>query len=96
MKLLRDNVLVKQLRKEQLGKIIVPEVVQDEWYRGKVIAVGPGAYFYGKLIKLEIKVGDVVIFPPPMGMAYPTINADGEECIILPEKLIWAVEEEIE
>lgn len=94
MRPLRDNILVKQLKKEQLGKVIVPDSVQDDWYKGRVVAVGPGVFAYGQFVPSDVKVGDTVIFPPPYGESYPVVCADGVECIILPEKLIWAVESE--
>lgn len=95
MKMLRDNLLVKELKKEQLGKVILPESVKDDWLRGKVIAVGPGNKGDdGKYIKPDVKKGDTVVFTPPSvyGGAYPVLNVGGEELLILPEKMIWAVE----
>lgn len=95
MRVLRDNVLVKKLEKSQLGNIIIPETIEDEWYRGKVIGVGKGVHaLTGELIPPDVKVGDIVIFPPPMGTSYPAISADSEECLIIPEKFIYAVETE--
>ena len=95
MKMLRDNLLVKELKKEQLGKVLLPEFVKDDWLRGEVIAVGPGNKGDdGKYIKPDVKKGDTVVFTPPSvyGGAYPVLNVDGDELIILPEKMIWAVE----
>jgi len=98
MKVLRDNLLVKELKKEQLGKVIVPDSVPDDYARGKVIKAGPGDIdTSGRRIELDVKEGDVIVFPPPMGGApggkYPHVNVDGESLIIIPERLVWAIEE---
>ena len=66
---LGDRVLIKPLSDEEIGKkspagIIIPETVDRERAdRGKIIAVGAGKRDEnGKLIPLEVKVGDTVIF----------------------------------
>ena len=41
MKPLQKNIIVKKLTHDQLGKIVLPDSVQDDWFRGKVISVGP-------------------------------------------------------
>ena len=86
MRPLHKNLLVRQLTREQLGKIVLPESVVDEWCRGKVIKVGPTVE--------DIKVEDVVVFPPPhpsMGSAYPTIGDEGY--IIISENMVLAIED---
>ena len=85
MKPLQKNILVKKLTREQLGKIVLPESVEDDWLRGKVVSVGPD-------VEGEIEVDDVVIFPPPpphLGV-YPTVGDEGY--IILSENMILALE----
>ena len=92
MRVLRDNILVKKLEKEQLGKVIIPDSVEDDWSRGEVYGVGPGVYQNGKLIAPDLKVGDIVVFPSQqMGMSLPPVGDD--ELLIIPEKMILAVEE---
>ncbi len=86
MKPLHKNLLVKQLSKEQLGKIVLPDSVEDDWLRGKVIKLGPD-------IEQGIKVGDIVIFPPApphLGGQYPTIGDEGY--IIISENMVLALE----
>lgn len=105
MKPLHKNLLIEQLTREQLGKIVLPDSVQDDWLRGRVVAVGP------EITKLPIKandprfdinnftseavikVGDVVIFPPapPHLGEYPIIGDEGY--IILSENMILAIED---
>jgi len=86
MKPTYKNIIVKQLSKDQLGKIVMPDVVQDVWLRGKVIRVGPK-------VEENINEGDIVIFPPPpphLG-AYPIIGNDGY--IIISENMVLALED---
>lgn len=96
MRVLRDNLLVKELKREQLGNVIIPNSVPDDWNRGKVIGAGPGDIdTSGNRIEMDVKVGDKIVFPPahPSMGKYPTIVVDGESLIIIPERLVWAVEE---
>ena len=87
MRPLQKNILVKQLTREQLGKIVLPDSVQDDWFRGKVISVGPA-------VEGDIKVDDVVIFPPPpphLGNEYPIVGDEGY--IIISENMVLAIED---
>ena len=86
MKPLHKNLLVEQLTREQLGKIVLPDSVEDDWLRGKVISVSPG-------VEEDINEGDIVIFPPapPHLGAYPVIGDEGY--IILSENMILAKED---
>ena len=86
MKPLQKNIIVKKLTHDQLGKIVLPDSVQDDWFRGKVISVGPN-------VEGDIKEGDVIIFPPPpphMG-DYPVIGDEGN--LIISENMALAKEE---
>ena len=86
MKPTYKNIIVKQLSKDQLGKIVMPDVVQDVWLRGKVIRVGPK-------VEEDINEGDIVIFPPlpPHLGEYPVIGNEGQ--IIISENMILAIED---
>ena len=86
MKCLHRNLLIEQLTREQLGKIVLPDSVEDDWLRGKVISVADK-------VEEDIKEGDVVIFPPPpphLG-EYPIIGDKGY--IIISENMILAKED---
>jgi len=85
MRPLHKNLLIEPLTREQLGKIVLPDSVEDDWKRGKVISVGPK-------VEEDIKEGDIVIFPPapPHLGDYPVIGDDGY--IILSENMILALE----
>ena len=86
MRILHKGLLIEKLTREQLGKIVLPDSVQDDWFRGGVISIGPD-------IEQDIKVGDIVIFPPPpphLG-EYPVIGDDGY--IIISENMVLAIED---
>ena len=85
MKPTYKNIIVEKLTKDQLGKIVMPDVVQDDWFRGRVISVGPK-------VEEDINEGDIVIFPPPPPHLgdYPVIGDDGY--IIISENMILALE----
>ena len=85
MRMLKDNILVQPLSKEQLGKVVLPDSVEDVWKRGKVIQVGPD-------VQGNIKPDDILIFPPFFyGGPYPQVGNDGY--IIVQENVIWAIED---
>ena len=101
--MLKSNLLVKKLTKEQLGKVVVPDSVEDEWVRGKVMGVGPeiSTTKYQMPPTLgsptenepQIKIGDIIIFPPltPYQNPHPIVGSDGY--IIIPETYVWAIED---
>ena len=92
MRMLKSNLLVKKLTREQLGKIVMPESVEDEWLRGEVMGVGPEVSA-SESKESQVKIGDIVIFPPltPYGNPHPAVGDDGY--IIIPETYIWAIED---
>jgi chaperonin GroES len=79
---LGDRVLVQALEGEQKTKsgIVLPESAQEKSNQAKVIAVGPGKYDDGKLIKPEVKAGDTVLFSEYAGQK---VKIDGEEYQII-------------
>lgn len=92
MKMLRNNILVEKLSKEQRGAILMPDNVKDDWQRGKVVGIGSGTTMFGNKVEMEVEVGDIIVFPPSPYGSYPTIIVDGYERIILTEDAVWAVE----
>lgn len=87
MKVLKSNLLIKPLTKEQLGKIVLPGSVQDTWFRGKIIGKG-------EEVSDLLKIGDIAIFPPGpphLGGEYPVVGNEGN--IIINEMYIWAIED---
>ena len=62
---LHDRIVVRRITAEEKtkGGIIIPDTVKEKPQEGEVIAVGPGARDEsGKLIALEVKAGDRVLF----------------------------------
>jgi len=87
---LADRVLVKPTEREEKTKsgIYLPDTAKEKPQDGEVIAVGPGKMSEdGKLIAMDIKVGDTVIYAKYGGTE---IKIDDEEMIILRESDILA------
>lgn len=88
---LSDRIVVKQLEEEEVkkGGIIIPDVAKEKPQRGEVKAVGPGKKNEdGKVIPLEVKVGNKVFFSKYGGTE---VKIDGEEYVIMREDDILAV-----
>jgi chaperonin GroES len=91
---LHDRVLVKRVEEEQKtkGGIIIPDTAKEKPTRGEIVAVGNGARDEnGKLVPLDVKQGDIVLFAKWGGTE---VKVDGEELIILKEADILAVVED--
>ena len=87
---LADRLVVKPIEKEEVtkGGIVIPDTVKEKPQEGEVLAVGPGRRAEdGKLIAMDIKVGDRVIYSKYGGTE---IKIDDEELIILRESDILA------
>jgi chaperonin GroES len=88
---LHDRVLVKRIEAEQKtkGGIIIPDSAKEKPQEGEVVAVGSGGRDEaGKLIPIDIKVGDKVLFGKWSGTE---IRLDGEELLIMKESDIMGV-----
>lgn len=93
-----DRILVLPFTEEDLrnsqGKnssygIILPDTVtKEKSAQGKVIAVGEGKLVEGKLIPVNVKVGDIVIFSK---YGYDEVDQNGEDLYILKEDNILAI-----
>ena len=91
MRPLHDRILVKRVEEEAKtkGGIIIPDSAKEKPQEAKVVAVGSGRVTdEGKLVALEVKKGDRVLFGKYSGSE---IKIDGEEHIILGEDDILAV-----
>ena len=78
---LGDKVVLKQLVEEETTKsgIILPGAAKEKPQQAEVIAVGPGGTVDGKEVKMEVKVGDKVIYSKYAG----TEVKIGEETLIV-------------
>lgn len=61
---LGDRILVEVLEAEEKtrGGIVLPQSAQEKPQQGKVVAVGSGKYIDGKLLPLDVKKGDVILY----------------------------------
>ncbi len=90
MEPLADRVVIRPTEKEEItkGGIILPDTVKEKPQDGLVVAVGPGKLADdGKRVKLEVKVGDNVIYAKYAGTE---IKVDDEELIVVRESDILA------
>ena len=88
---LQDRVIVKRLEEEEKtsGGIIIPDTAKEKPQHGKVVAVGKGKVNEdGKLIKLDVKAGDKILFGKYAGTE---VKIDGEEHLIMREDDILGV-----
>ena len=88
---LHDRVVVKRVDEDTKtkGGIIIPETAQEKPMQGKIIAVGPGGRDEsGKLIPIDVKVGDYVLFGKWSGTE---VKIDGDELLIMKESDIMGV-----
>jgi chaperonin GroES len=90
IKPLADRVLIEPIeqQEEKIGHIIIPDTAKEKPQEGKVIAVGPGRQEDGKIIPLQVKVGDRVLYGKYAGTE---IKKDGKEYLIVRESDILAV-----
>ena len=91
---LQDRLVVKRVESEAKtkGGIIIPDTAKEKPIEGKVVAVGNGKVLKdGKVRKLEVKVGDTVLFGKYSGTE---VKIDGEEHVLLREDDVLAVTEE--
>ncbi|MGB6065453.1 MAG: co-chaperone GroES [Desulfomonilaceae bacterium] len=82
---LYDRILVERVESEEItkGGIIVPDTAKEKPQQGKVISVGHGKRLEdGKLIPLEVKAGDTILFGKYSGSE---IKIEGNEYLIMKE-----------
>jgi chaperonin GroES len=90
---LHDRVAIRRAEGDlkSKGGIIIPDNAKEKPQEGDVIAVGPGSRDdSGKLIPLEVKVGDVVLFGKWSGTE---IKLDGEDLLIMKETDLMGIVE---
>lgn len=90
---LHDRVIVKRMEEERTtaSGIVIPDTATEKPDQGEVIAVGPGKRDdSGKIIALDVKVGDRVLFGKYAGQA---VKISGEEVLVMREEDILGVVE---
>jgi len=88
---LHDRVVVKRIEPEEktAGGIIIPDSAREKPQQGQVIAAGPGGRDEaGKLIPIDVKVGDKVLFGKWSGTE---VKLDGDDLLIMKESDIMGV-----
>jgi chaperonin GroES len=91
---LHDRIVVKRLTADEktAGGIIIPDTAQEKPSQGEVVAVGPGGRDEsGKLIPIDLKVGDTVLFGKWSGTE---VKIDGQDLLIMKESDIMGVIEQ--
>ena len=77
------------MKKKLKGGIIIPDTAKEKPQEGEIVAVGPGAKTEdGKMIKMDVKVGDKVLFGKWSGTE---VKIDGKEYSIMKESDIMGV-----
>jgi chaperonin GroES len=88
---LHDRVVVKRIEEDTrtAGGIIIPDTAKEKPMQGEIVAVGPGGRDEaGKLVPLEVKAGDRVLFGKWSGTE---VKIDGQELLIMKESDILGV-----
>lgn len=93
LKPLNDKIIIKQIEEEEKTKsgILLASSAKEKPSIGKVIAVGPGKKHDGKVIPMDVKVGDKVAY----SKYSPTeIKIDDEEYLVISESDVLCIVEE--
>jgi chaperonin GroES len=88
---LHDRIVIKRIEAEakSAGGIIIPDTVKEKPQQGEVIAVGPGGRDEsGKLVPIDLKAGDRVLFGKWSGTE---VKIDGEDYLIMKEGDVMGV-----
>jgi chaperonin GroES len=91
---LHDRILVRRIEAEEktAGGIIIPDTAKEKPSEGEVVAVGPGSRDEaGRLVELDVKVGDRILFGKWSGTE---IKLDGEDLLIMKESDVMGVIEQ--
>jgi chaperonin GroES len=90
---LHDRIIVERLEEETItaGGLIIPDSAKEKPQQGKVVAVGKGKKADdGKIIAMDVKVGDRVLFGKYAGTE---VKVDGKEYLMMREDDIMGVVE---
>lgn len=90
---LGDKVVLKQLEAEETtaSGIVLPGNAQEKPQQAEVIAVGPGGVFDGKEVKMQVSVGDKVIYSKYAGTE---VKLGDDEFIVVRQNDIVAIVED--
>src|SRR5271154_1880807 len=88
---LQDRVVIRRIEQDEktAGGIIIPDTAKEKPMEGEVVSVGPGARSEdGKILPLDVKVGDRVLFGKWSGTE---IKLDGEDLMIMKESDLMGI-----
>ena len=87
---LADRLIVEAIEQEETtaSGLYIPETAKEKPQQGNVLAVGPGRTEDGKNIKMDVKVGDKVLFAKYAGTE---VKMEGKKLLIMKEADILAV-----
>ena len=88
---LHDRVLVRRIEAEEktAGGIIIPDTAKEKPQEGEIVAVGSGARDeHGKLVPLDVKKGDKILFGKWSGTE---VKIDGQDLLIMKESDIMGI-----
>ncbi len=91
LKPLADRIVVRPLEAEEktAGGLFIPDTAKEKPMQGEIIAVGPGKKSDdGKLIAMEVKPGDKVLYGKYSGTE---VNVGGEDYLIMRESDLFAI-----
>ncbi len=90
VKPLGDRILVEVLEAEEVtkGGIVLPDTAKEKPQQGKIVAVGSGKYVDGKLLPLEVKKGDVVLYGKYSGTE---LKIDDRQLLMLKEEDVLGI-----
>lgn len=86
---LEDRIVIRPAQAEEttVSGLVIPDTAKEKPQQGEVLAVGPGRNEDGKIIALDIKVGDTVIYSKYGGTE---IAVDNEDLLILSARDVLA------
>ena len=90
---LHDRIVVRRIEAEEksAGGIIIPDTAKEKPQEGEIVAAGPGARDEsGKLVPLDVKAGDRILFGKWSGTE---VKIDGEDLLIMKESDVMGVAE---
>ncbi|HHU60849.1 MAG: co-chaperone GroES [Bacillota bacterium] len=92
IKPLGDRIVLKVLEAEEktASGIVLPDTAKEKPQQAKVLAVGPGNYEDGKLVPMNVKEGDIVLFAKYSGTE---VKHGGEELLIVRQNDLLAIVE---
>ena len=92
LKPLFDKIVIEAVNTDEKTKsgIVLPSAAQEKPQMAKVVAVGPGGVIDGKDVKMQIKVGDKVLYAKYAGSEF---KIDGKDLTILRQSDVLAIVE---